>query len=132
MSEHCARHAGIIADRRLQGVGEIEEEGGRDIAAADVGSLHGGDVGDIEGLGDGVEELVDAQGAGLVACCGGFVGAGAGDCPSCFTLALHSDGLLEGWEVPVARIVTLGRDWLKCMNFRPFELVKAELLAARG
>lgn len=133
--EHCAGHVGVIADRRLQGVCEVEEEGGGDIAAADVGGLHGGDVGDVEGLGDGVEEPVDAQGAGLVACCGGFVGAGTGDCSSCSSLVFCSPiGVVGGGEggVPVARIVTLGRDWLKCVNFRPFELVKAELLAARG
>lgn len=129
----CAGHVGVIADRRLQGVCEVEEEGGGDITAADVGGLHGGDVGDIEGLGDGVEEFVDAQGARFVVCCGGFVGAGAGDCSSCSSLVFCTVGFLgQGGKVPVARIVTLGRDWLKWVNFRPFELVKAELLAARG
>lgn len=118
----------------MQGVSKVEEERGGDVATADVGGLNGGDVGDVEGLGDGVEELVDAPGPGFVACCGGFVGAGAGDCSSYSSLVFCSPIRFVGGvgKVPVARIVTLGRDWLKCVNLRPFELVKAELLAVRG
>lgn len=55
-----AGHGGVGADEVVDGVGGVEEEGGGDVAAADVGGLHGGDVGLGEDLGCCAEELRDA------------------------------------------------------------------------
>lgn len=46
-----AGHRGVSADKVVDGVGDVEEEGRGDVAAADVGGLQGGDVGLGEDLG---------------------------------------------------------------------------------
>lgn len=60
VSDDCTGHGGIVAYELVQGVCEVQEEGGRNVPAADVGGLDGGDVGDVVHFGDGGEELVDS------------------------------------------------------------------------
>lgn len=60
VGDDCTGHGGIVANKRVQGVCEVQEERGVDVPAADVGGLDGGDVGDVVHFGDGREELVDS------------------------------------------------------------------------
>ena len=59
VGDDCAGHGGIAADKRVQGVCEVQEQRGRDITAVDVGGLDGGDVGDVVHFRDCGKEFVD-------------------------------------------------------------------------
>ena len=60
VGDDCTGHGGIVANKRVQGVREVQEERGGDVPAANVGGLDGSDVGDVVYLGDCGEELVDS------------------------------------------------------------------------
>lgn len=79
VGDHGAGHGWVVADLGLKGVGEVQQQGGGNVSAVDIAFLHGGNVGNVEDIGNAGEELVDSQCAGLVACCCGLVITGTGD-----------------------------------------------------
>lgn len=83
VGDHGAGHRRVVTDLGLQGVGEVQQQGGGNISAVDVSFLHGGNVGDVENVGNSGQKLVDAQCAGLIACCCSLVITCTGDGAAC-------------------------------------------------